>query len=108
MGIERMAGIEQPSTEEALPQRILARILAAYIMVEAPKQSRAHMRIWLPRPEPANLVLLEDSVAAQQLVGAFPGQHCLDACALHSLRKEEQRHRRCSKKRRLAMPYRLG
>ena len=89
MRIERLPGIKKPAAKKALPQCGTARIFAAHIMMYPLKEGWAQMRIRLARPKSADLILLEDCVAAEQLVSAFAAQYGLDIRSRYRIGKQK-------------------
>ncbi len=76
---------------------------ACEIRVETLKQSRARVERGLPAPEPADLAFAKEIVAGKHFVGAFAGQHNLDAAGAHQARQQEQWRRRRSQDRALGV-----
>ena len=73
--------------------------------MRACQQPGPHGRRRIGGPEPPHLVLLEDAVPGEQLVGAFAGEDDLHPLVVHQPREEEQRGRCGAQQRRLAVPH---
>ena len=69
---------------------------------------RGATRFRLSRREAAHLRFLEQVVAAEDLVGAFAGQHDLVPGGAHAVGEQHQRRRRSAHQRRFRMPDRAG
>ena len=76
--------------------------------IEPLEQPRPPRRLGLAGPEAADLGLAEQVVAGEHLVGAFAGQHDLDAGVVHQLREQEQRRRRGAQDRPLGVGDDVG
>ena len=89
---------------EKLPRhRTLPHGRALEVRVETLEQSRPALGAGLTRPEAAHLRFAEEVVARELLVGAFAGEHDLDAGLVHQFRQQEERRGRCSKQRTLGV-----
>src|SRR5690606_26292177 len=79
MSVERRAAIEQSLPEERLCIARGADRRMTEIGIESREQPRTGVRCGLSCPEPTNLRLFEQIVAAEDFVGALARQHDLKA-----------------------------
>ena len=80
VAVERVVRLRQPAAVEPGQERARAPEVARRGTRSAARRAAgAARRLRVARPEPAHLVLAEDVVAGEQLVGALAGQHDLEA-----------------------------
>ena len=99
MAVERVSDVLEPPSVKALEQTARLRRVGREPAVQAAKEQRTQARRGIACPKPSHLVLLEDVVAAEQLVSPFAGQHDLESGIVHRGGEVEKGNRSRSQQR---------
>ena len=79
MAVQRVVDVLEPALVEAGEERARALQVLPEELVQPCEEQRPDLRVGHLRPEPADLVLAVDVVAAEELVGALARDHDLEA-----------------------------
>ncbi len=102
------AQASRPRPKNSLRHGPLGDRRSSEVGVEPFEEARPERRGRLATPEAADLALAEQVVACEHLVGAFSGEHHLDAGLPHQPRQQEERRRRGPQQGTLGVVHDLG
>src|SRR5579863_1017231 len=104
VGKEWAGRIPSVHTEEVRQVGLRLLLHTLHIRIKPLQKLRSKTRTGLPSPKAPDLGFLEYVIAAQQLVGAFAGEHNFETAAMNQVRKQEQKSRAGAQHRLLSVP----